>query len=640
MADETKDTPVSKTTAEQAAEIVKQRDAIQRGRAAWEKQCLVNIAFLHGKQYFQIEKKPVAGLEERVAWEFQDIERKKKTRRIDNYILPLYRSLLSRMLSMKAHINAEATTNAERDKSCARVSNEALEDFWQNVNKRNPVLCQDYAGMQIILAKLFGYCLAIGLGYLKPYFNPTTRSKFFLEGEAGEGEIGEVEVKVRHGLDIFEDPMHKYIIEQSVMDVEDIEDQYGKKIKPEEVGFSETEQKLINLLEGSKPEKFENAARVFEKYVLPCKKYPKGKLLICSSKDMISEADLPEEYKGRMPFFKFTYLDLMLATYPQGMIEQLISHQEELNYTISRMASYKKWLAGKVMVPKGAELETKWDDEVGQLIYYVTGHKPSYEAGGAPPNFLMLEVARIKKAMEDIATAHDASMGRIPSQAKSGVAIENLAESDNSQLAPILIGHEQQLSFFSETVVDIMEHKYTEPRLLAVTGDLLGPDVKTFKNEDLKGNKRIAVSLGSSLPYSKQARQTFIMGLKKEGYITQEKALELMEFGDIEGIFQNLDNTLQKEEIQAMMKPNMDVAVESWDDHTIHIKVVTDFMKSPAYMRLQPAEKQKFIKHREAHQQFLLKEQEAQATMQAKAKMAAMPPAPLGLPAPAAGTAQ
>ncbi len=44
-------------------------------------------------------------------------------------------------------------------------------------------------------------------------------------------------------------------------------------------------------------------------------------------------------------------------------------------------------------------------------------------------------------------------------------------------------------------------------------------------------------------------------------------------------------------------------------------------------MRLSKPEQQKFIAHREQHQQFLLKEQEAQATMQAKAKMAAMPPA-------------
>ena len=153
MADETKDkkeTTASLTDQERAAKIIKQRDSIQRGRQLYEKQWLINIAFLHGKQHFQIEKKPTDALDERVHWELQNLERQKKTRRVDNYILPLYRSLLSRMLSMKSHITVDPTTNSERDKSAARVGSEALEEFWQNVNKHNPILCQQYSGMMLI----------------------------------------------------------------------------------------------------------------------------------------------------------------------------------------------------------------------------------------------------------------------------------------------------------------------------------------------------------------------------------------------------------------------------------------------------------------------------------------------------------
>jgi hypothetical protein len=642
MADETKDkkeTTASLTDQERAAKIIKQRDSIQRGRQLYEKQWLINIAFLHGKQHFQIEKKPTDALDERVHWELQNLERQKKTRRVDNYILPLYRSLLSRMLSMKSHITVDPTTNSERDKSAARVGSEALEEFWQNVNKHNPILCQQYSGMMLILAKLFGYDLAVGTAYLKPYFNPKAKSKAYLNNEVIEGEIGEVETKVLHTLDVFEDPMHKYIIEQSIMDVEDIEAQYDVKVEPEDVGLSDTEQRLINILEGSKPEKFENAARVLEKWSLPTKAYSKGRYEICTAKKIIYDGELPPEYKGRLPYFKFTYLDLMLSSFCQGMVEQLISHQEELNNTVSRLAAYKKWLAGKVMVPKGAELETKWDDEVGQLIFYATGNKPTYESGGAPPNFLLMEIARIKKSMEDIAVAHDASMGRIPNQAKSGVAIENLAEADNSVLSPILMGIEQQLSFFAETVLDIMEAKYTEPRLLAITGEMLGADVKTFKNDSIMGNKRIRISLGSSLPYSRGERQRFIMDLEVKGYITKEKARELMEFGDLDGIFHSMDETLQKEEIQMMLKDNTEVVVEEWDDHTIHLKVMTDFMKTPQFMQLEQPIKQKFLEHRKAHQDMLLKEEQAKASMEVKARMAAMPqPQPM-LPPPAGGPA-
>ncbi len=624
--DETKPKPL--TDVEKAGKIIGERDKIQKGRTTFEKQWLINIAFLHGKQYFQISRKALPGLDDRIRWEFDNLERKKKIRRIDNYILPLYRSVLARFLRMKAHVTVDATTNSDRDKSSAKISQEVLEDHWQMVNKANPVLCQDYAGMILVLKRLFGYLLAVGTGYLKPYFNQHAKVKHYLAGKVGEDAVGETETKVLHAFDVFEDPLKQYLIEQSVMNVDRIEEMYDKKVKAEDVGYTDTEQKLMNLLEGSTPEKFENAARIFEKWQLPSKKYPDGWYEVCTAKEILVEEPLPPECKGRIPYFKFDYLDLMLSPYAQGFVEQLISLQEELNYTLTRLAGYKKYMAGKVMVSKGAGLEKKWDDETGQLIFYNAGHKPTYEAGPNPPSFIMLEIRRIKSAMEDIAASHDASMGRVPGGVKSGVGMEQLAEGDISQLGPVLMGIEQKLAFYAETVLDIVEAKYSEPRLLAITGDTLGAEVKTFKGENVTGNRRIKVSLGSSLPYTKEARQTYIMKMEERKYITPEKARELMEFGDVEGLFHSLDETAQKEEIQMMLKGGYEIVVEEWDDHTIHIKIITDFMKSKQFMELDEKVRQQFIAHRQQHQQFLLKEQEAQATMEARAKMAVMPKMP------------
>ncbi len=629
MEEEKKEAEVKELTeTEKCGAIAKQKDKIQQGRSAFEKQWLINIAFLHGKQYFQIGKKPLAGLDEKIHWELTSLERKKKVRRIDNYILPLYRGLLAKMIAMKSHITVDATTNSERDKSAAKVSQEVLEDHWQMVNKNNPILCQKYVSMLMIMSKLFQYLLTTGIGWLKPYFNPKTIAKHALNEKIDEGEIGEIETKVMTGFDVFPDPMGKYIIEQSIMDVDDIETMYDKKVAPEDVGLSDSEEKLLNLLEGSKPEKYDNAARVLEKAQLPSKKWPNGRYEVCTTKVMLFEGDLPAEYKGKLPYFKFDYLDLMLASYSQGMIEQLISLQEELNNTVTRLAAYKKWMAGKIMVPKGSKMQTKWDDEVGQLIFYKHPQKPHYEAPPSPPSFLMEEYKRIRNSMEDVAAQHDASMGRVPGQAKSGVAIGNLSELDIGQLTPALIGIEQKLAFYAETVLNIVEAKYQEPRLLAITGELLGAEVKTFKGENVNGNKRIKISLGSSLPHTKEARQIYIRGLVKEGYITMEKGRELLEFGDIEGVFHSLDETLQKEENQAMLKEGMAVQVDEWDDHTIHAKTITDFMKTKQFFELDEKMRQKFVEHRKAHLQGVAAEQEAQATMQARAQLSAGKPPP------------
>lgn len=131
------------------------------------------------------------------------------------------------------------------------------------------------------------------------------------------------------------------------------------------------------------------------------------------------------------------------------------------------------------------------------------------------------------------------------------------------------------------------------------------------------------------------------MLLEKQGYITKEKARELMEFGDLEGIFHTLDENLQKEENQMLLRPEYQVTVEPWDDHTIHAKIVTDFMKTKQYMELPQELKQKFIEHRQQHLDALSKEQEAQATMQARAALAArgamQPPPGPAAPAPVPG---
>lgn len=619
--------------------ITDQVDTIRNNRTVFERQWLINLAFLYGKQYFTIEKKPVSSLDERIYWELKNMERKKKTRRVSNYILPLYRSLLSKMMMMKSTVNIEATTNTERDRGAAKIAQECSEDFFQNCNKNNPILCQDYASMQLVLKQLFSYCLSMGNGWLYPFFNPKTRTKAFLAGKISEDvEIGEVEVEVLHNFDVFADPLRRYIIRQRIMSLEQIKDVYDIDVEDEKLQLDDYASRLINMIEGSYDVKYDRAAKVYEKWELPSDKFKKGRHIIAAKEAILLEEDLPEEYKGRLPLHKFDYLDLLfgIVPYAQSMIEQLVSLQEEYNYTITRLAGYKKWMAGKVMIPRKSKISSKWDDEVGQLIFFNTGFGvPQYMNPPAPPAFLGEDIMRIRRDMEDIAGVHDTSLGRIPQQAKSGVAIENLSELDTSQLAPQLVSLEQKLSFFMETVLEIMQTKYAEGRFLEITGELYGQEVKSFKGADIIGNRRVRVSLGSSMPNSKQARQTFILELEKRGFISKEKAKELLEFGDVEGIYHSLDEQAAKEENNNLIGDQFQVQAELWEDHPVHLKTHTDFMKTADWMKLPDTVKKKFIEHMKQHQQFLLAESTAAAGGEGKPPLSApaMPPAGGGMPA-------
>lgn len=594
-----------------------EKDKIQRNRSIQERQWLVNLAFLFGKQHFVINGKPVtSGGEERILWELQSEDRKKKVKKTANYILPLYRSLLARMLLMKAHTSVEPTTNSDRDKSAARVASEALEDFWQMCNKHNPVLSQEYSGMMLILCKVFGYALATGKGYLYPYYNSRTVAKYYMADQLNEGAIGEAECFIFSQFDVFEDPLKKYKIIQRTMTIEEIKQQYGVDVPSEDISLSDIEQQLINMLEGKNEEKntLEGACRVFERWQVPDKDNPEGKYSIFTSKKMILDTSIPSEYKGRIPLYSLSYLDLLFSQYPQGMIEQLISLQEEYNFTLTQIHAYKKWLTGKLKVPKGAELEVKYDEEIGQIVYYDrNGGEPHWEVPPSPPTYLWTELDRIRRDMEDIAAVHDATKFN-QAQTRSGKAIENLDDLDNNALSPILIGIEQKLSFFAETVLDIVEAKYAEPRLLAITGDQEEADVKTFKGDQIVGNRRVKVNIGTGMPLNKTDRQAFIMMLADKGYVDRPKALELMEFGDLSGLYNSVDEQAQKMETSDMLN-GTEREVNEWDNHNTHIYTLEKFIKGDKFNKLDPLIKNILLKHRSIHQQFMRAEMMAAANM-------------------------
>ena len=608
---------------------------VQTGRSSYEKQWLVNVAFLFGKHYFTVEKKPMLGLDERIVWELRSLERKKKTRCVSNYILPLYRSLLSRMLGMKANINVEPLTRSPRDIDTAKVAQEVLEDFWLTVNKNNATLSQDYASMLGILNKLFSFMLATGQAYLKPYFNPKAMDKVaFDDGQGNQTidnyEVGQVEVEVIHCFEAFLDPMKRWFIQKKILPVEQILELYGVEVEKEEIGQTEVEKQLVSLLEQGTDikTKYENSAEIYEMYELPTKDYPQGRFVLGTGSKLIIDSVIPEEYNKRIPVFKFNYLDLMLNPYPQGMVEQLIGNQEEYNYTISRLKEYKKWFAGKLKVPKNCKLESKYDDDVGQIIKYDASFgEPHFESPPNPPTFLVEEIDRIRRDMEDISSIHDTSLGRQPDSVKSGIAIENMTSLDNSQMMPILSHIEQQLGFFCEMVLDIVEKRYTEERLLSITGDTLAAQIKTFRGEQVKGNHRIKVSLGSGMPQSKEMRQQLIMTLVKEQYITREKGLELLEFGDLDGLYVNVDETAQKGELQSIID-GQQVVVNEWDNHTAHLKILDDFLKSEQMKKTDPNLVQLILQHRQQHQQALSMEMQTAAGM----SRPPAPPMPQGVP--------
>lgn len=615
---------------EEISKIKESVHKINEARMEWNRQCLINVMFLYGKQHFSMSRAShgVQSVGQSLVWELEKANANRAIRRTCNYILPLFRSLYSRLIRQKANVHAQPTTSMQSDRDAARVSKEILEDFWQNCNRNNPWLRDEYSGMQSILMKLILYKMTIGMGELIPYFNPKAETMLFDQSsnQSFRASVGEAEVRVVMPINMFRDRFNRFAIERRFISPEQVAYEFDVDVSPSEVDEEDYGVRVRRALDGSDSEKLDkDGVYLYHKYCVPTKEYPNGKVMVCTDDKIVFDGDLPSESRGRIPAFQFRYQDLGFSQSSQGCIEQVIDPQQDLNFTVSRIAQHKKLLTGKILVPKGAELNIKHDDSVGQIIQYALGRKPTMEPAPSVPAYFYEEIKRIRETMEALMNSHDVSMGRTPGQVNSGVGISNLSEMDNAQIAPELIIFEQKLGFFGEYVLDIIQEKYNERRLLSISGENMGIEVKSFIGSDILGQKNIVIKMGSNFPLDKTERTNYILMLKNEGFISPERAKELLEFTDVDGAFKSLDEQGAKQDILNIIENRGEVGAEPFEDHTIHLKVINDFRKGSSYQNLDMSLRQRIDALAEEHQQYLLAEQQAAAGMGAPLPPSAQP---------------
>lgn len=623
-------------------------------RVIFNRQAMVNVMFLYGKQHFSLSRAnqgPSVG--QRIVWELENQKNKDAIRCTYNYILPLFRSVYSRLIRQKANVHAMPTTSTQDDRDAARVSKEVAEDFWQNCNRNNPWLRDKFTGMQAVLMRLIIYKMALGIGHLVPFYNPKSRAFVYqapnqpgMQGEIIEADVGNAEVRVVSPLDMFRDRFNRFSVEVMFISPEEVEYYWDKKVLPSEVDEDDTSVKIRRMLEGTDAEKMDkDGVRIYRKLCIPSAEYPRGQEIVCTDKEEIYRGELPPEARQRIQNYDFMYQDLGFASAGQGIIEQVIQPQQDINFNAGRIKQHSKLMAGKILVPRsadgGSSISSKFDDIVGQIIYYTMGRKPTMETPPPIPEHYYKNIQMAKEFMEGLMNSHDVSMGRTPGQVNSGVGIQNLSEIDNSMIAPELIMFEQKLGFFAEAVLDICQEKYLEPRLLSITGKDMAFEVKSFIGSDLMGQKNIQIKMGSNFPLDPQQRTEYILMLKDQGFISPERCKELLEFNDVDGAFTSLDESGAKQDILNILEgqPVVEdkdiqmgasgVAVRDFEDHTIYLKVINDFRKSTQYAEQTPEIRASIDLLASIHQQYLL--QEAQAAQQMGAPLqSAQPTQPQG----------
>ena len=557
-------------------------------------QWAVNIAYLTGKQWVVFDKssrkiveKPKELWEERVTI---------------NRIRPIVRTELAKITKSKLQFTVIPVTNEEEDIDAAKVGTQAVEHVWRNSN-------MDEKRFKTAL-----WQITTGTGIKKTFWNDKLGDEAQLNTLDEQGEfaldeqgqevmqskaLGDVDNSVVSPFNFRFDPSvtefddAKWCVEDILRTTDEVKETYDVEVSPDG-GLASTNlfNSMLANVNGQtsdyKPTKVKDGVIVKEYWEKKSVKHPKGRHITIANGKLLQYEDNPYD---RLPYFLFAHNLVPGRVHGASNIEDLIPIQREYNKTRTQRRLNQTRAGSPRMLVEANSLIDEPTNEPAEIVEYKMGkNMPQWETPPAEPGHIQAELELQLRDFEDISGIHEVSRGAAPTGVKSGIALNFLAEQDETKFGPIIHNIESTYEKWAQFVLVLIQKNYIEPRMIKIVGKNNQVDVKEFQGSDLKGNMDVRVIAGSAMPKSTVARQDFVLNLWDRHILTDpQKALKLLEFGNIEEVFEDLsiDVNQAKAEQKQWLKGDFDHQTRDFYNHEIHITEHNKYRKSDDYEKSQ-----------------------------------------------------
>jgi hypothetical protein len=535
-----------------------------------------------------------------------------------NKIMPAVMKEIGRMERTRPTFFAIPDDNTEECKEMARFSEDVLDFLDREINI--PARNQDLR----LLTTVFG--CAYKLHFWNPFAGELTD-----DGQGGQINIGEVDqeilspfqVVMEAGCTSIDDCTKVIIVKQRSTEwIKKRYPEWGHLVQAEVDKSTSSLDKQLNSImqnyvmsgsqDGNKsPEDKSGYVNVKEYRMLPTEEFPNGKILIVANKIVLASGDLPLQYQIRDKKFgllQYDYIKVPGRPYGRSYIEDLIPPQQEYNKTLSQIIEHRNQFKGKWLKAKGMQMSpAKPNSEPGEVIEYTVvpgAGKPEMVAPPPLPAYLEQILQRCILDMQDITSQHEISKAQTPPGITAGVAIQTLAELDDTQYSTVHTRFENNECESAMQMLEIVKEKYDEVRKLAMVGENNELQVTMF-DQSKNIPTKVIVQRGSSLPQTKAARIATVLELADRGFIDKndrKKIFKLIEFGSIaEEIDEQTMDEKRAQLENSRVITETPLIVESFDEHPIHILTHNKMRKSVQYEKFTPEQKQKIDIHVAEH---------------------------------------
>ena len=378
-----------------------------------------------------------------------------------------------------------------------------------------------------------------------------------------EGGMGQVKIILHDSFDVIPDPSGKlyagkfvgqYIAKSTrrALDAIKADDRYKtsrkKVVKDNEVAESPIKARII------KKESATDDA---------------GKIERATVKEMLLWNDNPEKGEGNIHLFTYSgkevlrdektdFVDFPLYLFQISMNPNKIFQRSwtadaiPINKAIDRFISQKityvnKALVYRLVAEKGAYAGRITTDQ-GEIIEINQGRKFTQMEMASLPSDIDSLLGQLDKYQEDVLSSHGASVGSLPSGARSGKTLEALQAAESNSLAGINRSLRSFLEVIGKRILEIVSEKYVASRIVKISdpeegsegagSDYMkvigeGAETKPDDTTIITKDNELIVTIGSWLGHTKEAQRETLLKLAEFKALPTDEILRQFEFPNI-----------------------------------------------------------------------------------------------------------
>lgn len=307
-------------------------------------------------------------------------------------------------------------------------------------------------------------------------------------------------------------------------------------------------------------------------------------------------------------YFQTDVADMLYES--DGVIRDIRGLQQSLSRGASQVEETMQTM-GKLnwMVPRGSGI-TVIEDGTGQFVQYnPAAGTPTQSKPGELPQYTQTHMSNLERWIDDIGGIHDATYGALPTSRASGDLVQALQSGDSTSLGIYKDNFADYIAREGKLMLKTAKYHYAQTGSRKIpmktkngTGDY---QWSVISAKDILLEDQVHVQVGTGLPYDQTERIKLGTEMKKEGLLTAEQSLKLMNITALTDIMgdnqQDIDR--QIEENRRMMAGQDIDDPYIFEDHDTHIMVIDQLGKSNSWWGLKDSVKQAILDHRTAHMQ-------------------------------------